>query len=86
MYKITYKKSVEKDLRSLSVDIRKTIVGKIRALANEPRPHGSTKLRGSDNSYRIRYADYRVVYRIEDSILTILIIKVGHRREVYQDR
>ena len=85
MYKITYKRSVEKDLRSLSSNIRKIIVRKIKALADEPRPIGGTKIRGSDNTYRIRHADYRVMYRVDDGILTMLIIKVGHRREVYKD-
>ncbi len=85
MYKLLYKQSVEKELRKLSAQIRNTIVRKIQMLAHEPRPASATKIRGSDNVYRIRPADYRVIYRIDDNVLTILILKAGHRREVYRD-
>jgi mRNA interferase RelE/StbE len=85
MYSVQYKKSVEKDLRKLASGIREPIVHKIQALATNPRPDGATKIRGSDSIYRIRHADYRAVYRIHDSVLTVLIVKVGHRREVYRE-
>ena len=83
-YEILYKKSVDKDLRKLPANIRRQIVNKIQALSTSPHPHGSTKLRGSNDLYRIRYADYRIIYQIKDSQLTILVIKVGHRKEIYR--
>lgn len=84
-YDIRYKRSVEKELRELPGSYRDKIAGKILALANDPRPAGSVKLRGSSDLYRIRHADYRIVYQVRDGKLTILVIKIGHRRDVYKD-
>jgi len=84
-YILLYKDSVAKDLKKLPLEVRRLVVKKILALVNNPRPAGSTKLQGSDNLYRIRQADYRIVYRIDQGELIILIIKVGHRKEIYRD-
>ena len=84
-YRIVYKKSVEKDLRGLSVALRKVIVKEILALATDPLPASATKLRGSTDLYRLRHSDYRIIYQFHNGQLKILIIKVGHRREVYKD-
>lgn len=84
-YRIEYKKSVEKELRKLPTRQLKHIVSKIQALAANPRPEGSVKLRGSIDLYRIRHAEYRVIYQIIDGTLVVLVVKVGHRREVYRD-
>jgi mRNA interferase RelE/StbE len=85
MYSVKYKKSVEKELRALQSGVRVQIVQKIQALGTNPRPDGSTKIRGADNVFRVRYLSYRVIYRVDDGQLTILVVKVGHRREVYRD-
>lgn len=84
-YRISYKKSVDKDLRKLSSSVRKQIVIKIQSLAVDPKPSGVTKLRDSTNLFRVRHSDYRIIYQIKDKELVILIVKVGHRREVYRD-
>jgi mRNA interferase RelE/StbE len=84
-YKIQYKKSVEKDLRKLSSTQLKRIIAKIRALAVDPHPSGSVKLRGSSDLFRVRHADYRIIYQVHDDKLVVLVIKVGHRREIYRD-
>lgn len=84
-YTIEYKKSVEKELRTLPSAQLKVIVAKIRGLATNPHPEGSVKLRGSSDLFRIRHADYRVIYQIQDKKLTVLVVKVGHRREVYRE-
>ena len=84
VYKIEYKKSVEKDLRKLPAAQFKSIVAKIQALAIDPHPSGSVKLRGSSELFRVRHADYRIVYQVIDDYLIALIIKIGHRREVYR--
>lgn len=84
-YSIEYKKSVEKELRKLSQTQLRGIVAKIQALAINPRPEGSVKLRGSSDLFRIRHADYRVIYQVQDNKLILLVIKVGHRREVYRE-
>ncbi|HSX02651.1 MAG TPA: type II toxin-antitoxin system RelE/ParE family toxin [Candidatus Saccharimonadia bacterium] len=83
-YQLRYKKSIDRDLRQLPDSHRQTIVAKILQLAREPRPASSTKLQGSRDLYRIRHADYRIIYQINDGQLIILVVKVGHRREVYR--
>jgi mRNA interferase RelE/StbE len=55
----------------------------ILKLAEDPLPPGVKKLRNSGGMYRVRVGDYRIIYRIDQLVLTILIVKVGHRREVY---
>jgi mRNA interferase RelE/StbE len=63
---------------------RRRIVARIRALAEEPRPPGSEKLSGHNDRYRVRQGSYRVVYSIDDAQRIVLIVKVGHRREIYR--
>ncbi len=58
----------------------------IELLANQPRPNGATKLVGGKGAWRVRSGDYRVVYDIDDGILLILVIAIGHRREIYRTR
>ena len=85
MYNILYKKSVEKELRKLPKSTLTAIVSKIQKLAENPKPNGSVKLRGATNLYRIRFSDYRIIYRINDGELVIIVIKVANRRDVYRD-
>jgi mRNA interferase RelE/StbE len=59
------------------------IMERIAWLADDPRPHGSEKLSGLER-YRIRQGNYRIVYSIQDDELTVWIVKVGHRREIYR--
>jgi len=56
----------------------------IDGLELEPRPSGVVKLSGSSDLYRVRSGDYRIIYRIEDQILQVLVIKIGNRRDVYK--
>jgi mRNA interferase RelE/StbE len=84
-YELVFRKSVAKDLRALPRrDIRR-ILSRIRSLADEPRPPGSSKVSGRE-LYRIRQGLYRIVYAIEDSRLIVELIRVAHRREVYRTR
>ncbi len=62
------------------------VVEAIESLERNARPSGVVKLSGSDDLYRVRAGDYRIVYQIEDAKLIVLIIKVGHRRDVYRER
>lgn len=84
MYIIEYKKGVDKQIRKIPKIILKGIIKKIEKLSVNPQPNGAIKLRGSSNYYRIRHLDYRVIYAIEHNILTIYILKIDHRREVYK--
>ena len=82
-YKIFFKKSVEKDFKKIPTKYLVKILSKIEALKKNPKPNGSEKLTGFD-LYRIRLGTYRVVYSIQDQELTIWVIKVGHRKEIYK--
>jgi mRNA interferase RelE/StbE len=57
---------------------------KILALGQNPRPQGAKKLRDRDNLLRVRVGDYRILYRVEDDRLVVLVVRIGHRREVYR--
>ena len=82
-YRIFFKRSVEKDLSSIpKKDVRK-ILDRIKTLENDPRPPGSEKLTGQER-YRLRQGRYRIVYSIQDDELSIWVVKVGHRRDVYR--
>jgi mRNA interferase RelE/StbE len=83
-YKLSIKPSAGKELEAVGSKADRTrIVAKIAALASNPRPHGSEKLAGYDDRYRIRQGNYRVVYEIDDDANEVTIYKIGHRREVY---
>ena len=82
-YRITIKKSAVKELEDIPrKDLRK-VINRIRSLAKDPRPKGSQKLSGQER-YRIRQGNYRIVYSIEDKDPLIVIVKIGHRREIYR--
>lgn len=80
-HELAFRKSVAKDLRAFPKHDVKRIIQRVLALADEPRPIGCEKLSGEER-YRIRQGDYRVVYEIADARLIVLVVKVGHRREV----
>ena len=82
-YKIEIKKSAAKELSRLPKKELIKVVEKIKLLSDEPRPSGCKKLSG-DEKYRIRIGSYRVLYSIEDEILIVYVVKIGHRKEVYK--
>lgn len=82
-YRLLIKPSAVTDLEALPRKDRRRMVSRIQALAIDPRPTGSEKLSGHD-LYRIRQGNYRVLYSIQDTDLVVLMIKVGHRRDVYR--
>lgn len=81
-YSIFFKESVRKDLDAIPKSDLQRIMERIGTLADDPRPAGSEKLSGQDK-YRVRQGNYRIVYSIQDTELTVWVVKVGHRREVY---
>ena len=82
-YELVFKRSVAKDLREFpKVDVRR-ILQRIRSLEDDPRPPGCEKLSGQER-YRLRQGVYRIVYEIHDKVLVVLIVKIGHRRDVYR--
>ncbi|WP_373514553.1 type II toxin-antitoxin system RelE/ParE family toxin [Persicitalea sp.] len=92
-FKIAFKKSAEKELSKLPAHIGKRVNLAIKQLSENPRPLGYSQLNEfympsvkSKVLYRIRIGDYRVVYSIEDEIVTVTIVKIDHRRKVYKNR
>jgi len=83
-YKIVFLPIARKELISLPQEIQKRVDKKIIALADEPRPHDVKALHGENKLYRVRVGDYRIVYNIEDKIITIVIVRVRHRKDVYR--
>ncbi len=81
-YQIQIRKSAQKQLDKLSDEVADELLDAIESLATNPRPSGCKKLKGRAG-YRIRKGDYRIIYNIFDNILTIDIVAVGHRREIY---
>ncbi len=82
-YSIFIKKSAARELEGLEKKVLPKILERIEALAVNQRPAGAEKLAGVE-LWRIRQGDYRIIYSIEDDVLTVWIVKVGHRREVYR--
>jgi mRNA interferase RelE/StbE len=82
-YRIVFRQSVAKDLRPIPRRDVQRILKRIDGLADDPRPAGAEKLSG-DEKYRIRQGSYRILYTIEDDVVTVTIVKVGHRRDVYR--
>lgn len=82
-YKLFFKKSVEKDLSAIPKKDLRRILSRVEALAEDPRPAGCEKLTGHER-YRVRQGRYRIVYSIQDDELTVWVIKIGQRKDVYR--
>lgn len=82
-FEIRFKESVAKDLRQLPVKDIKRILRRIDTFIEEPRPTGCEKLSAKER-YRVRQGDYRIIYKINNEEHVIIVVKVGHRREVYK--
>jgi mRNA interferase RelE/StbE len=83
VYELIVRKSVSTDLSAIPKKDLERILARIAALATDPRPPGCEKL-SSLERYRVRQGRYRILYEIEDARLTVTVVKVGHRREVYR--
>ncbi len=83
-YIVDFRPSARKSLGKLPRRDQMRIVSAAEGLSQEPRPLGSKKLGAEENLWRIRVGDYRVIYQIEDNRLLILVVKIGHRKDVYR--
>ncbi len=84
-YRVLIKPSAAKEIEAVDQKKdRQRIVAGIRSLADDPRPPGSEKLAGEDDRYRIRVGRYRVVYSVGDGALLVVVVRVGHRKDVYR--
>jgi mRNA interferase RelE/StbE len=84
VYRIEFKPAARRQFARLPRRVQERIKPEIDALALNPRPVGAVKLEGAYNLYRIRKGDYRILYQIQDQILLVLVVKIGHRRDVYR--
>jgi len=84
-YEVRKTRRVQREIDVIEKRDRLRIEGVIALLAENPRPPKATKLVGQRNRWRVRTGDYRILYEIDDGVLTVLVIRVAHRREVYRD-
>jgi mRNA interferase RelE/StbE len=83
-YAVELSSAASKSLKKLDAPLRLRIAGAIELLSVEPRPPGATMLRGGERGrWRVRVGDHRLIYTIEDDRLIVLVLRIGHRREVY---
>ena len=84
LYRVFLKPAAERALDKLPKADFARVKARILALSVEPRPHGVVKLAGEDDLYRVRSGDYRVLYRVEEERLVVLVVRVANRREAYR--
>jgi mRNA interferase RelE/StbE len=83
-YKLEWKKSAVKELKSLPGDLVARILQAVGTLNENPFPHGVKKLSGSEHSYRIREGSHRIIYTVTKRTLVVEIVKIGNRKDVYE--
>jgi len=83
-YTIAFAPSAERDSRKLPRAVQSRLRPRIDGLAENPRPQGATKLKGTEDAWRVRVGDFRILYEIHDRALLVLVVRVAHRREVYR--
>ena len=85
-YRIEVAPAAVRQLRKLDRVAQRRVQAAIELLASKPRPSGAKKLVGGDGEWRVRTGDYRIVFEIHDSVLLVLVVAVGHRRDIYERR
>ena len=84
-YRLFLKKSAAREIDALPTKPeRQRVVARIQALASNPRPQGCEKLAGYENRYRVRQGRYRILYSIDDAVLTVVVVRVAHRKDAYR--
>jgi mRNA interferase RelE/StbE len=84
MYQVELLPAAARDLKRIEKKMQVRIVAALQDLADNPRPAGVVKLAGEENVWRIREGDYRILYEIHDRRLLVLVVRIGHRRDVYR--
>ncbi len=85
-YQVEFAPSARRELRALTPHVQERLRLRIDALAEDPRPHRAARFVGLEDGYRLRVGDYRVIYQVRDRVLVVLVVRIGHRREVYRGR
>ena len=83
-YAVQLKPSADRRLSKLATDVQRRIVGEMEALGFDPRPAGVVKLSDTENLWRVRVGDYRIVYAIDDRQAIVTVVRVAHRKDVYR--
>ncbi|HET6527244.1 MAG TPA: type II toxin-antitoxin system RelE/ParE family toxin [Balneolaceae bacterium] len=83
-WQVQIERKAQKALKKIPNPYKANIIEAIDSLADKPRPHNCTKLKGASDLWRVRVNDYRIVYQIKDTKLLVLIVRIGHRRDVYE--
>lgn len=83
-YEVTLAPTAARQLRKFDPQVRRRVQAAIELLAEDPRPPAATRLVGGAGEWRVRTGDYRIVYEIHQDQLLVLVLNVGHRREIYQ--
>jgi mRNA interferase RelE/StbE len=83
-YRIELSATAEKQFRKLPKSAQRRLAITINSLASDPRPRGSRRLQGYEDVYRVRSGVYRIIYSIMDKRLLIIVLKIGHRKDIYR--
>ncbi|XGV97417.1 MAG: type II toxin-antitoxin system RelE/ParE family toxin [Leptolyngbya sp. BL-A-14] len=83
-YRLEFTRAAIKQLNALPQNVQNRIQAKLATLVTDPCPSGVVKMQGETDIYRIRIGDYRALYTTQDDVLIVLVLKIGHRREVYR--
>ena len=83
-YRIELAPRAQRDLKALDRSVRGRIKQRIDSLAENPYPSGIKKIEGEDDLYRLRVGDYRILYQVQGKVLLVLIVGIGHRRDIYR--
>lgn len=84
VHRVVLSPAAARQLRMLDPPVRRRIQAVLELLAVEPRPPAATQLVGGVGEWRVRTGDYRVIYEVHDAVLVVLVLRVGHRREVHR--
>ncbi len=85
-FRIEVAPAAARQLRKLDPAARRRVQAAVELLAEQPRPSGAKKLVGGEGEWRVRTGDHRIVYQVRDDVLLVLVVAVGHRRDIYQRR
>ena len=83
-YQVFISRTAEKQLKKLSANLQRKIAAVILSFEIEPRPFGSKKLSGRDDTYRVRVGNYRIIYDIVERKVIVTVLKIGHRKDIYR--
>jgi mRNA interferase RelE/StbE len=83
-YSVEVTRTAEKQLRRIAKRDRSRVLDAIEALGTKPRPEGTRKLQGYEDIYRVRVGKYRIIYEVIDDRVVVIVLKVGHRKDIYR--